>query len=181
MRILFCLIFLVLFSGCEKRPILYHPDPKWDTADVIYNNQIGKPVFLQLKKENNLKVIESGWGLRGRKNIRCMHCGFAYHNEITVEEARKLLLETGNLYLKTINENEKIRPFLENYPFGPENIEIRIFINPEKTMQKSDKLRVITIVDGKLSYMIRDQYLTTIYEETYEEALDKLKTVDVSM
>src|ERR1700722_3388026 len=176
MRILFCLILLTLFSGCEKKTILYHPDPKWDVADSIYNNQIGKPVFLQLKKEKKLNVIESGWGLRGRKNIRCMHCGFRYYNEITVEEARKLLLETGNLYLKTINENEKIRSFLENYPYGPENIEINIFINPGNRTPKSDGLGVIAIIDGKLKYY-SNPHFTKIYEETYEEALEKLTKV----
>jgi len=105
-----------------------------------------------------------------------MHCGFRYYNEITVEEARKLLLETGNLYLKTINENEKIRSFLENYPYGPENIEINIFINPGNRTPKSDGLGVIAIIDGKLKYY-SNPHFTKIYEETYEEALEKLTKV----
>ena len=182
MKLLLYLIFVLFISSCEKTTsVPYQEDPKWALANKIYDSQIGKSVFFQLKKEKNLNVIESGWGLRGRENIRCMHCGFQYFNEITIEEARKLLMDTVNLYLKSINENEGIRPFMDNYPFGPENIEIRIFIyNPNDPKPRADKLRVIKIVDGILKYMIGDEHRTTIYKESYQEALSKLGTTLVS-
>ena len=175
------LILVVLTPCCTRKSNRFGYDPKWDLATDIYNNEIGKKVFVQLKKEKKLNVCESGFGLRGSDKIRCMHCGFDYFDEITIEEARELLLATSNLYLKTINENEQIRPFLMNYPFRPEDIEIRIFIvNPKDPKPNPEKLRIISIIDGVLGYMIGDRHRTTIYEESYEEALSKLGTVIVS-
>jgi hypothetical protein len=180
--LIFVMISLFVF-GCEKSsPILYERDPKWKIADEIYDNEIGKKVFLQLKREKKLKVIESGWGLRGKKTIRCMHCGFQYFNEITLDEARELLVEAANLYLKTINENERIPPFLENYPFGPENIEIRIFIYDSKGKNPSkEKLQYITLQDGKFRYSTGELDSQGLFKdicvETYEEAQSKLLAI----
>ena len=181
MRFICFLILSALICCCEKKSNRFGYDPKWDLATEIYNNEIGEKVFLQLKKEKKLNVCESGFGLRGSDKIRCMHCGFDYYNEIAIKEARELLLTATNLYLKMINENNRIRPFLLNYPLGPKDIEIRIFIyNSRNSKPNSDKLTVISIIDGKLEYMVDDRYLTTIYEETYDEALSKLGPVVAS-
>lgn len=182
MRCFFILISSIWLIGCSstKDKIYYKHDPKWDIADDAYDNEIGKKVFVQLKKEKNLKVCESGFGLRGSDKIRCMHCGFDYFAAITLEEARGLLLHVANLYLRSINGNERIRPFLEHYPFGPDNIEIRIFLfNADGSLPSPDKLQTISIIEGKLRYKIGEEDLKrmrkVICEETYEEALAKLK------
>ena len=133
---------------CTRKSNRFGYDPKWDLATYIYNNEIGKKVFAHLKKEKKLTVCESGFGLRGGDKIRCMHCGFDYFNEITIIEARELVMETANLYLKVINENEKIRSFLEKYPFGPDDIEIRFFLfNSDGSNPSLDRLQAISIVE----------------------------------
>ena len=111
-----------------------------------------------------------------------MHCGFDYYNEIDVAEARELLMTAGNLYLREINDNEKIRPYLANYPFKPENIQIAIFLeNPNGSKTASEKLSIITMKEGVLRYDIgvldSRNALITICEETYDEAAAKLGTV----
>jgi hypothetical protein len=185
MRVLFFLILLALTAGCGKRPILYQRDPKWDLADNVYNNEIGKQVFSQLKKGKNLNVIQSDWALKGKEKICCMSCSFCYFNEVEPEQARELLLTAGDLYLKTINKNERIRPLLIDYPFTVKNIEVAIyFYNSKGKSPTVGKLIYAYMSEEKLRYRIEEldsQGLhKIIWEETYEEALDKLRTVDVS-
>ena len=111
-------------------------------------------------------------------NIRSLALSCDYYKEIDIEEARKLLVEAGILFLKTANEHEKARPYFANNPFGLKNIQLRFFIQKKDGSEfGSDKLSVITLLDGKLEYEIslpRPQGLTTICEETFEEAAEKL-------
>src|SRR5690349_3160899 len=169
MKIYSYLIPLIIFFSCEKTISQHsdHQNPVWVLADEIYDNEIGKKVFFQLRKERKLQVCESGWGLRGKKKIPVMHCGFFYYEDINIDQARELLLSAANLYLATINENEKIRNFLETYPFKPENIEIRIFLyNSDRSDPPPEKLQVISMINGILKYdnqSIDTGFFTTIY------------------
>lgn len=180
MKIYSYLVLFIIFFSCEKNisQLSYQQSPDWTVADKIYDNEIGKKVFLQLWKEKKLHVCESGWGRRGKKKIQVMHCGFFYYNELNMDQARELLLSAGNLYLTTINENEKIHNFLETSPFKLENIEIRIFLyNRDRSIPSPEKLQVISMIDGILEYENRSaetKFLTTICKETYEEATAKV-------
>jgi len=176
---LFLLLFITFFS-CKKNVTqkIYQQNPEWVLADEIYDNEIGKKVFFQLRKEKKLQVCESGWDLRSKKKIQVMHCGFFYYEDLNIDQARELLLSAGILYLTTINENERIRNFLETYPFKLENIEIRIFLyDSNRSIPSPEKLQVISMIDGILEYENRSsdtKFLTTICQETYEEAMAKI-------
>jgi hypothetical protein len=186
----FILSILILFANsCGKNTSSanYQRNPEWVLADEVYNKEIGIKVFSKLKKEKKLHVCESGWSLRGKNKIQIMHCGFDYYNEISLEKARELLLEVGNLYLNTINENKRIRPSLGVYPFNSKNIQVDIFIRKQDGSKlESEKLHVISIHEGQLEYMNHDlesELLQIIYKETYEEAAtkvnDTLKRIDL--
>lgn len=184
MRILsLILVALAISSSCGKNTSTsYKRDPKWILADEIYDNEIGRKIFLQLRKEKQLHVCESGWALRGKKSIQVMHCGFHYYNEIDINEARELMMSASQLYLATINENQWISSYLVVHPFKPDNIEINIFLkNINGSMLPPEKLHVIGMWDGKLHFEVGElngEYLAIIYEETYEEALAKLNTIN---
>lgn len=139
-------------------------------------NQVRNETMIQLKKEKELYPIGVGDGI-GEK-IRMLAISFRYYKEVDIDEARELLLTAGTVFLKNINANEKIRPFLKNDPFGPENIEIRIFINnPNGSEVELGKLTVISLIDGILEYDVRNpitERLTTFNEELFEEAVTKL-------
>jgi hypothetical protein len=122
--------FLILFTAlisCEKNITqnVYHRSSEWRLADEIYDNEIGKKVFCQLREKKKLYACESGWDLRGKKKIQVMHCGFFYYDEADIDQARELLLTVGNLYLTTINENERIRYLIistfASYLYGEKN------------------------------------------------------------
>jgi hypothetical protein len=83
-------------------------------------------------------------------------------------------MAAGSLFLRNINGNERICPYLKNDPFKPENIQIRIFLQkPDGSESELDKLTVIVMLDGKLKYRVDNPEtgrFKTIYEETYAAA-----------
>ncbi len=139
-------------------------------------DEVGNKVFKQLKRENDLYPCECGG--RMMHQITFLHLGFDYYKQIDIEKARELLMSAGNLFLKTINEDERIHPFLDSYPFLPKNIEILIFLRePKGSKFGPRRLYVISMSEGVLKYYINDpetNHLLSIYNETYEEAEEKL-------
>jgi len=127
----------------------------------------------KLRNEKGLYLIGIGGQMMG--DIQMMYMGFQYFKPVDVESGRDLLVYSIKLYLKEINNNEKVRPYLHSYPFTVKNIEIRIWIrNPDGSKVSSDELRYISAIDGILSYYMDgiDEYSSkTVHEETYEEAL----------
>jgi len=170
----FTFVLLIFFiSGCIKNDtrIDYSSNVKSQLA-----NEISNRVALQLKKEQDLYPCGFGGGMMNQ--IRMLALSFNYYKPVEIEQARELLFSAGSLLLKTVNENEKIRPYLDTYPFQPKNIEIRIFLKAaDKFAIEDEKLCGISMLDGILEYEIHDpktKKLTTIYSETYEEAMEKL-------
>ena len=146
-------------------------------------NEIEKKVFHQLLIEQNLYPFEFGSG--GKNPVTLLHFGFLYFDEIEIKEARELIMTAGNQFLKEINTNEQIRPYLANFPFKPENIQLEIFLKkPDRSEIGLGKLHVIAMEDGEVRYNIRSaetKRLTTTYKETYEEAMAKFSNASKSI
>jgi hypothetical protein len=79
--------------------------------------------------------------------------------------------------IKKFNEDEEIRPFLVNYPFTYNNIELDLtFPNSRGPQAQGDYVALAMIVNGNVCYAIYDPQkegnpLRTIHREPYEEAL----------
>ena len=123
---------LFLLTGCEIDLPGYHPDPK-----SYYATEITNKFAVQLRDEMQLYPIGTGGGCVYSIHILGLSC--VYYKDVDIEEARKLLVHAGILFLKTANENEKARPYLSNYPFGLKNIELRFFIQ-KKQVQKTAEI-----------------------------------------
>jgi hypothetical protein len=170
---LFLVAIVFSLVGCTQNSLenTYIPNAK---SQLV--NEISNRVALQLKKEQELYPCGFGSGMMNQ--IRMLALSFNYYNPIDIEQARELLIAAGNLLLKTINANEQIRPYLDTYPFQPKNIEIRIFLMTSNgSSVDPEKLYIVTMTDNILRYKIEHpetKKLTTIYSETYEEAIEKL-------
>jgi hypothetical protein len=127
---------------------------------------------VQLKKEKDLYLCGTGGGMMDQ--IRMLALSFNYYKPVDIEKGRELLISAVNQLADVVNADERIRPYLKNYPFGPENIEIRIFIkNPDGSSVSSEKLRVISAEEGFLNYYIDNPtggLFITVLKETYETA-----------
>jgi hypothetical protein len=173
MRLCLFLIASIFIAGCMQNTSEtdYPSSPKSRLA-----NEISKQVALQLKKEQDLYPCGFGGGMMHQ--IRMLALSFNYYKPVNIEQGREMLMAAGSLFLKTINENDEIRPYLDTYPFLPKNIEIRIFLmSSDGSLVDPGKLYVISLIDDVLRYQIdhpETKKLTTIYSETYEEAAEKL-------
>ena len=127
----------------------------------------------KLKQEKGLILVGSGGRMMG--DIKMMMMSFDYHKVVDMDEARKLLIYCVEEYLNAINSDEKVRPYLHNYPFTDKNIEIEIvFRNPDGSKVAPNEITIATADEGRLAYSIDDpekHTLKRIHRETYEEAL----------
>ena len=139
-------------------------------------NKITASTALKLKKEKELYLI--GTGGQMMDDIQMMAMSFEYFHQVDVKEGRKLLIFSIEMYLDAINNDNKIHPYLHEYPFTAKNVEIRIWChNPDGSDVPSDKIYYISSIDGVLSFYIDDPEnysRKTIHEETYEEALQAI-------
>lgn len=172
MRFLIYLI-MILFCSCDKScaPVPYEISEKEKLADGITHR-----VALKLRRDLGLIQCGSGGGMMYQ--IRMLALSFLYYENIGIEKGRELLITALDEYTSAVNADEQIRPYLQNYPFCPKNIQIRIFIrNSDPSSASSEKIQALSAVDGCLKYYVNEREtnrLKVIYTESYEEAINKL-------
>ena len=144
-------------------------------------NEVRRQACIQLKNEKALFPCGIGAGMMDK--IRMLALSFNYYEELSIEEARDLLMYASHVFLEKINRNEKIGPFLLNYPFKPENISVTIYLrNTDGSNPGVNKLQVLVMNLGTLEYKIHtpgSKQFKTILKETFEEAEKKLDTIVV--
>ena len=159
---LFFLLIILLF-GCAQ-----HSD-----HEIIIDKIINK-TEKQLKKEKDLFMIGTGGQMMG--DIQLARISFQYFHLVNLEEARALLVYTIQTFLKNINDNKEVRPYLHNYPFTTKNIEIKIFIyQPDGHYPPQGSIQFLVLRNNILSYkLVKPSEFAPwpiLKEETYEEAL----------
>lgn len=161
---------IAIITGCNqnyfKAP--YVPSPKETLA-----NQITKKVARELFNEKELHPCGSGG--QAMHEIQMLALSFDYYKPIDMAQGRQLVIAAVEKFLAEINANDRIRPYLGNYPFKPKNIEIRIFLkNSDGSETEPNQLTVVSAIEGVIKYKVRNPDNTLfkiIYEEPYEEAL----------
>ena len=128
----------------------------------------------KLKTTPGLHCIGTGGGMMN--HIRMMAMSFQLFREVDLPEARRILVSVTTEYLKEINDSKRVRPYLKEYPFRVENIEIMIFIRKENNDDVGpNQINYMSANRGLLKYCLPDKpgsYVEQIlHEETYEEAL----------
>ena len=172
-KLLLTISVICFVASCNKSPLMvsYQPSEKAHTAALVK-----KKAAIQLQKELELQPI--GTGGQMMNEIRMLALSFEYDKPIDACKGRRLLLTAVDTFLSVINADENIRPYLYRYPFTPKNVEIRIFIkNHDRSQVPIGQLCILSSIEGTIEYDIHDPtttHLVTAYEETYQEALDKL-------
>jgi hypothetical protein len=168
-------IFLTIFTifGVIIYCSYFKPSLEEDEKLV---NLITAKTAKKLEKEKELILI--GTGGRMMNDVEMLMMGFQYHTAVDIKTVRKLLIDSVEEYLSEINANEKLRPYLHNYPFTTKNLEIVIYFrNPDGSKVAPDQINVASAQEGNMFYYIDypEKYtLKAICEETYEEALQSV-------
>ncbi len=168
------LLLTVLLASCDP-PNSGIELSAWATPPKVkLAHELRLRTLVQLRDEYNLIPYGIGGGMV--EEIHCLALSFLYYKELNIEEGRKLLMTAAKIFLDNINNNEPIRKYLNHYPFQPRSIELRIFLKkPDGSECDPDALCIIKVVEGKIKYVIdRDFRLITVYEESFEEAAEKV-------
>ncbi|MBI5346412.1 MAG: hypothetical protein HZB76_04650 [Chlamydiae bacterium] len=173
MKIFFFILNLIFMTNCSdnkpsERAKLEH-EVSVKTVEEIYQNK-------------GLKFL--GFGGGGPHDIKMLALSFKTYGKVNVDEARELLVYCVEQFLSNINSNEKIRPFLHNFPFTGNNIEIRIFFyNKNDAKVNPPYISYAVAIDGVVRFYIKNSFdkFEKVSEETYEKALKKVKAKQISI
>lgn len=137
-------------------------------------DKITAETAIKLEKEKGLILAGTGGGMM--HDIQEMSMAFHfYYKSVDTKTARELLVYSVEEYLSAINSNEKVRPYLHNYPFTSQNVEIVIyFYNPDRSDVSLGKLSIAAAKPRKVVYYIdypEKHTIKAVYEETYQDAL----------
>ncbi len=140
-------------------------------------DRITKSYLKEFAKPHQLTL--SSYGGAMANDIQEIFLGFLSFDAINVDEARILYVEMMEEYLKRVNNHEKVRPYLHEFPFGIDNIKLDIgFENNERKITRDGHVAMIFI--GRNHTIYYDAYdpikkFYSLHREPYEEALKLVK------
>ena len=166
-NVLSYLILIFLCFGCERH-----------SRHVVLADQLIDKIADQLQKEKELRMIGNGGQMMG--DVQLIRIEFQYFHLVDLQDARKLLIYTIQTFLKNINGDQKIRPYLHTYPFSTNNIEVKIWIHqPNGNYPSEGDIQCSSLGNNVLLYRIVEPSefapMPILHEETYEEALKALR------
>src|SRR5581483_6006321 len=144
MRFLFICIFTIISCiSCKNNT----PPPSPPPFDYHHlSNIVSDETAKEIQEKYNVRV--AGFGGSAMEDIRLKSLAFSmYVSEgIQIEQARKLLIEWVDIFLKHINQTKALRPYLFEYPFPSEAVEIKCFIyDQDGKLPSSNSLAVFSI------------------------------------
>ena len=158
------IILCLLVSSCNSAP-------PW----VSLARKARYEFAYRMKKEENLIMYAEGGAMM--HNIKMLSLDFDSSRALDLEESRILILRVTQSFVDFINANTAIRPYLANYPFSVNNVEIGFsFRSYGERIYKDGKMSLVYFKQGTIFY---DRYnpetkrLETVLRETYEEALQR--------
>lgn len=127
----------------------------------------------ELKNEKNMYLF--GYGGSMMNDVEEVFMSFHIVQQATIQEARQLFVEVAERYLARINEDEKLRPYLHNFPFTIDNLDLGIGFENEMRQPHNDLAYVVYCKrTGNIIYNANDpkeDMFYKVYEEPYEEAV----------
>lgn len=160
-----CLIYLLLYI-CFMLPV-YSFDYTAEAQSL--SNRTAK----ELANKYDLKIVGSGGGTMN--GVERLSLSFQLDKSLTIESARKLILECLTTFQNDINSNSSIRPYLAEYPFPISEISVYFYVSkpiPGQSLSAFAFSAGPRSPTGSLRYMQSDtnNQSRVILEETLNEA-----------
>jgi hypothetical protein len=162
-------------TACQKTNHSLEKQPCNDKQTLA--NQVRRKAASRLKEE--LKLRPCGTIGQMLHEIQILGLTFYCYQPVDILEGRKLLVKAIDTMLEEVNNESQIHPYLVRCPFKPRNVEIQIFLwNPDGREVSFGSLCILEAEGGMLRYLIdvpeKANGITTVYQETYEEAIQRL-------
>lgn len=164
MKILYA--FLLLCCSCHHE--IDHGDLAV-TAMRSYAKQVRKEFGFEL----------SAFGGCMMNDIEIFEVTFARNDKVTVDEARRLIVQISEGFIAKINADEKIRPYLHNYPITQKNVRFHLSFAATRAEPPGNSfVYYVSSTNGKIFYDSfdnsiprDDQQIVSLANEPYDEAL----------
>ncbi len=144
---------------------------KEDDGYRKFSNKITQQFIGDIFQEGKLYLVGKGASIN---EIQTVSLTFETISNVDVASARKLYVNMMEKYLKLLNDNLEIRPYLNRYPYGIEAFDLTIgFVKSNGRFADPPYLGEVTGYQEKIAYDIYDlekKFLKTIYSESYDEA-----------
>jgi len=163
-----------LFIFALLSTVSVHASPPY----VKYVKQITSKYKKDVKKKHQLYCIGGGGGFF--KDVEQITLFFAAYRKASIEEARELGVSVVEPLLQKINEEEKLRPYLREYPFNCNGIHIAItFFQNNNRYETNGSITNISVANNKVYYEIYN-YETEKFETLLVEPYDKAREFALS-
>lgn len=139
---------------------------------------ITKPFSQELAQKHEIFLDCSGGEMKN--HVKKITLSYVGQRKIDVDEARLLYMSCLTDIIDRVNSTKKLRPYLENYPFTQNSMDLRISFEDENGhFQQNGLVTYMFLSRGKIIYSTFDPIvhkskgngLVTAHEETFEEAL----------
>ncbi len=126
------------------------------------------------------KFYLTRYGGRLMDNIKGVSLGYHGKRHATLEEARELFIKYSEKLLQRINEDEKMRPFLNQYPFTENDIEFALsFVQKNNRPFADGSIAYASLIRSKITYYRYEKEgkkrFIEIFEEPYQDALQHVQ------
>ena len=172
MKKLFYLLFtwVILLNSV----LIAEEDSKfWKIVDDIIREQA-----IYLKNKHGMVLSATGGASEGTGKVKEIVVSFNFDKMVDIPEARKFLLECVEDFIERVNASEELKPGLCEFPFTVQSLEYDLAFLNLKTYEDYPGVAFVNIYKGKIDYSEskgKMEPFNTIYRETYEEALQRLK------
>jgi hypothetical protein len=158
----------------EKRKV-----PK-DTPDVKYVHQVTNTFLKIAKKEFGATCCGSGSSMPS--DVESITVYLSIKRKGTVEEGRELFIKLKERFVEVVNQHEKLRPYLREYPFTPARAHILLkFCDQGGVINKDGSVAYVCAGRDKKIYYDhakpdRSYNQESLFVEPYEAALKIVKS-----
>lgn len=163
LKFLFPLLFLSIFSKINAMDNFNFRAEAKKITDIVMH---------EMEKDYSLYCDGKGGSMPD--NLRSIAVSFVAYRKGSIEEAREIEVKAIQRFIKLINEDEKLRPYLCEFPFPSRGIEVSISYNKQDdSFYPIGELAFISHINGIIRYKTYDpktDQFTLLYQEPYEEA-----------
>lgn len=163
--------FLLFFKPLPSNQGI--PIEKKSTYYPTYAHQVVGILKQEVEKEYNVHCCAVGGSMP--YDIMEIDVWFQTMQPASVELARELIVNINKKFYRIINSDENIRPFLREYPFPIERLDILIqFDEFVKNTVSNNQIKCVSHTNGNISYLQDDETghkYVAFYKESYGEAL----------